>query len=129
MINKFTIGSLFNYKDKLPTCLRSSLVYKFSCAHCASVYIGSTCRALFVRVAEHADRSFRTGHKLNNPNSSSIRDHTLNCNSPIKLDQFSILNSAKNFTDVRILESIYIHKLKPSINNCEGAIPLHILSN
>ena len=36
----------------------SSLVYKFSCACCASEYVGSTIRTLHTRVAEHAGRSF-----------------------------------------------------------------------
>ena len=31
LVNKFTAGSFFNYKDKLPMRLKSSLVYKFSC--------------------------------------------------------------------------------------------------
>ena len=29
--NRFTLSSLFQHKDKLPTALRSSVVYKFSC--------------------------------------------------------------------------------------------------
>ena len=61
LVNSFTIGRLFNYKDKLPVRMRSSLVYEFSCAHCASKYVGSTIRALCFRVAEHAGRSSRTG--------------------------------------------------------------------
>ena len=64
LVNKFTVGSVFNYKDKLPAGVRASLVYKFSCAQCASTYIGSTGRVLRTRVAEHAGRSYRTGIRL-----------------------------------------------------------------
>ena len=53
LVNKLTVGSYFNYKDKLPAGMRASLVYKFSCAQCASTYIGSTGRMLRTRVAEH----------------------------------------------------------------------------
>ena len=42
LVNKFTVGYFFNYKDKLPAGMRASLVYKFSCALCASTYIGSS---------------------------------------------------------------------------------------
>ena len=67
LVNKFTVGSFFNYKDKLPTGVRSSLVYKFSCAQCVSTYIGSTGRMLRTRIAEHAGRSYRTGVRLAHP--------------------------------------------------------------
>ena len=33
--------------------LKSSLVYKFSCAQCASEYVGMTARTLGTRVDEH----------------------------------------------------------------------------
>ena len=61
LVNNFKIGSFFNFKDKHPLAMRSSLVYKFSCARCASGYVGSTIHALHTRVAEHAGRSFCTG--------------------------------------------------------------------
>ena len=41
-VNRHKIGSLFNYKDRLPSFMRSSLVYRFSCAHCACEYVGAT---------------------------------------------------------------------------------------
>ena len=53
LVNKFTVSTFLNYKDKLPAGVRASLVYKFSCAQCASTYIGSTGRMLRTRVAEH----------------------------------------------------------------------------
>ena len=52
LVNNFKIGSFFNFKDNLPLAKRSSLVYKFSCARCASEYVGSTTRTLHTRVAE-----------------------------------------------------------------------------
>ena len=61
LVNNFRVGNLFHYKDVLPTAMRSSLVYSFCCAHCASIYVGSTVRILHSRVAEHRGRSSRTG--------------------------------------------------------------------
>ena len=61
LFNNFKIGSFFNFKDKLPFAMRSSLAYKFSCARCASEYVGSSIRTLHTRVAEHAGNSFSTG--------------------------------------------------------------------
>ena len=56
LINNMKIGSFFHYKDRLLKDLRAFLIYKFSSLRCASEYIGSTTRALCVRVAEHAGR-------------------------------------------------------------------------
>jgi len=128
LVNNFKIGSFFTYKDRLPLALRSSLVYKFSCAHCASAYVGSTVRALGVRVEEHAGRSLRTGNFFKAPTQSSIRDHCEKCNSPINLDSFSVLGSAKSLIDVRILESLHIFKSKPVLNDMQSAYPLQILN-
>ena len=67
LVNNFKIGSLFNFKDKLPLAMRSSLVYKFSCIYqwpLGIFYVGSTIRTLHTRVADHAGRSFRTGSIL-----------------------------------------------------------------
>ena len=121
--NNFRIGSFFNYKDKLPKAMQSSLVYKFSCVRCTSEYIGSTSRVLHVRVAEHAGRSSRSGRPLAVPPHSNIREHQQTCDSPIALDNFSILNSYSNQNDLRILESLYIFKLKPSLNSMQSSTP------
>ena len=52
-VNSNRIGSLFKYKDKLPKNLTSQVVYKFCCAKCNDAsYVGSTTRALQIRVAE-----------------------------------------------------------------------------
>ena len=60
LVYKFTVGSFLNFKDKLPMRLKSSLVYKFSCARCASEYVGMTARTLGSRVDEHVGVSYRT---------------------------------------------------------------------
>ena len=98
-VNKFSIGTFFCYKDKLPKSMRSSLMYKFSCARCASSYVGSTCRALFKRVVEHAGVSYRTGLHLSTPMTSSIRSHTERCDSSIDLNSFSILGTCSSESD------------------------------
>ena len=109
-INNFSIGSFFNYKDKLPKSMRSSIIYKFSCAQCASAYVGATTRALYMRMAEHSGTSYRTGIPLQNTINSSIRDHLHICpNSSINLDSFSIVGTSPNIADLFTLESIFIH--------------------
>jgi len=83
--------------------------------------VGSTVRAFETRVEEHAGWSFRTGNSLKVPSNSNIRDHCEKCNSAIVLDRFSILDSARSNTDVRILESLHIFKSKPALNDMQSA--------
>ena len=128
LVNSFKIDSFFSFKDRLPKGMRSSLIYKYSCVRCTSEYIGSTTRILTTRVAEHAGRSHRTDRILANPPHSNIRDHAETCGSPIVLDNFNIIDSCNNSNDLRILESLYIHKERPSLNNMQSAHPLYIVS-
>ena len=106
--------------------LSTSVIYKYSCALCASEYIGSTSRTLKTRIAEHEGVSFRTGVPLSKPPHSSIRDHAEQCSGHVSKDSFSILSSS-NSSDLRLLESIYIHKLKPKLNDMQSAYPITIL--
>ena len=128
LCNPYKLRNFFSYKDKISKGMRSALVYKYCCARCASEYVGSTSRALATRVAEHAGRSFRTNRILTNPPNSNIYEHANNCDSPITLDNFSILNSCSNISDLHILESLYIYKLKPVLNSSQSAVPLHIVN-
>ena len=43
----------FQFKDKMPHCLRSNVAYKFSCGRCNATYY-ATCRHLSDRVGEHS---------------------------------------------------------------------------
>jgi hypothetical protein len=108
--------------------MQASLVYKFSCARCASEYVGCTSRTLRTRVSEHSGRSFRTGTVLSAPPFSAIREHSEKCNSSVLANQFSILSKAKCYPDVRILESLFIFKLKPVLNNSLSSFPLAIVN-
>ena len=93
LVNSFEVGSFFSYKDRLPKAMCAFLVYKFSCARCASEYVGSTTRALHTKVAEHAGRSFRTGSILSVPPHSMVRTHSESCGVPFTVDDFCIIGS------------------------------------
>ena len=126
--NKNTIGSLFRFKERLPMGLLSSVIYQFCCAQCASgTYVGSTTRALHMRIAEHMGRSFRTGRVIQS-SKSAIRDHAeQGCNS-INVKDFKVLGHQKNDVHLRILESLYILRSKPTLNGMQSAFPLRIAS-
>lgn len=124
--NRLTIGSMFRYKDGLPKSSISGVVYKYSCASCQASYVGSTYQRLYTRVAQHLGKSHRTGQLLSSPSASSIRDHALSCQSSLGIDDFQILSRSSTFPDLRILESLHIHRLRPQINDMSSAYPLNI---
>ena len=128
LVNNLKIGSFFNFKDKLQLAMLSSLVHKFNCARCASEYVGSTIRTLHTRVAEHAGRSFHTGSLLLVPPHANIRQHALSCGVPVSIDNFKAMGNTKFHTDLRILESLFIHKLKPKLHDAQSVFPLRIVN-
>ena len=117
LVNKFTIVSFFNYEDVLPLRLRSSLVYKFSCARCASEYVGITSSTLGSRGDELIGVRSHTRARLTCPSHSAIRDHANVCDVRVDPANFSVLVSSSSTLDLCILESLHILKTKPPLNN------------
>ena len=118
----FRIKNMFRFKDTIPTPLRSSLVYKYVCSRCNSVYIGKTSRHISTRICEHLGISYRTTMPLTNPPFSAIRNHTIHNhnNYTISPNEFTIVESAQ--TDFQLLkkESILIKQIQPNLNNMES---------
>ena len=123
--NSFNLGSFFRVKERIPKLLRSSVVYKYTCASCNACYIGETSLQLTVRISKHKGLSFRTGLPLTNPENSAIRDHAFQQDHPILNDNFAIIKPFNSVTDGRILESIYIKSQNPSLNNNISSIRLY----
>ena len=127
LVNNFSIKSLFRYKDRLPKCCESTVVYKFSCASSGASYIGSTVRNLHSRIDQHLGKSVRTGKFLANPDPSPIREHSFSCDTPVSSDDFSILCRATRQLDLHTLESLYIFRQRPVLNNMQSSVPLQIV--
>ena len=126
-INRNTVGSLFPFKDQIPLMMSSNIIYKYSCSQCQSTYIAETQRHLISRICEHKGISPRTNMPFSNPPLSNIREHALSFDHPIKVDNFSVLARCPSH-DLRLLESIFIHKFSPNLNNQASSFPLQIIS-
>ena len=61
---------------------------------------------------------------------SLIRNHAKAkaCSSPIKIEDCRILGNCNSVLDLRILESLYINKLKPVLYCDKTAVPLLIVN-
>ena len=111
------VSMLFMYKDKIPSCLRSSCVYKYQCTQCKSVYIGQTRRFLHKRISEHIGKSHLTGKVLTNPRNSPVFSHIAQSKCPRpEFDDFSVLYSTGFEFHLKILESLEVARCKPALN-------------
>ena len=95
----------------------SSIVYNYSYERCSSSYVGATSRNMYMRVAEHARKSFRTGRDLASPPHSIVQEHSRQCNIHVSLQNFHALGTTNFFSNLFILKSIHIVKKKPVLNN------------
>ena len=112
---------------RIKSLVSSNIIYKYSRGQCQSIYIGETKRHLISRICEHKGISFRTNRPLSNPSHSNIRQHAFNCDHPISTSNFSLLSKCAP-NDLKLLESIYIQKIVPSLNNQNSSCPLNILN-
>jgi predicted GIY-YIG superfamily endonuclease len=96
--------SLTRCKLRNKDCLKSMVVYECKCV-CGASYIGSTERALHIRVKEH--------HSLHN---SAMFQHRLLCDG---VWTTRIIANGKDLTDLRLKEAILINQRHPSLNKKE----------
>ena len=119
----FRMSSLFPFKDRLPSGLRSSIVYKFLCSGCNATYYGQTVRHLHTRAAEHIGISHLTG-KLVSPKPSAVYDHCLSCHANPTLSDFSVLCSGQCEFYLKVKESLLILQDSPVLNKNVSSLPL-----
>ena len=118
------ISNFFQFKDKMPYCLRSNVVYKFSCGRCNATYYGETCRHLSVTVGERAGVSTLTGKKSKSKKSTAVKDHMLFCDHIVSVDDFKILATSDSDFHVKIKESLLISRDESILNKNETSLPL-----
>lgn len=110
------IGSRFKIKQQLPIELLSNVVYKFKCHRCDAAYIGKSSRNFGIRRGEHLGLSIRTGKAIKpDPNSSIFLHHQAE-NHELSIENFKIIDRAKNNFQCTIKESFHIVNSKPSLN-------------
>ena len=119
LINSNTLDKMVPFKDKFPCLCCSCVIYKYQCNQCSSSYIGETQKQLKYRIFQHKGVSCRTGNRL-------IRQHALDSDHPTKLENFKLVNKSNKY-EIKIVESILIHKLGPNLNDRGSSFPLSIL--
>ena len=120
------LANFFRFKDKTPLCLRSNIVYKFTCGRCNATYYGETCRHFKVRVGEHSGISTLTNKRSKSKKSTAVKDHMLICDQPVSFDDFKVLASSNSEFHLKIKESLLISRDQPVLNKNEASLPLHL---
>ena len=120
------VSNFFQFKDKMPYCLHSNIVYKFSCGRCNATYYGETCRHLSVRVGEHSVVSTLTGKKSKSKKSTAVKDHMPFCDHIVSIDDFKILATSDSDFHVKVKESLLISHDEPVLNKNETPLPLYL---
>ena len=104
-------------------CLRSNIVYKFTCGRCNATYYGETCRHFKVRVGEHSGISSLTNKRSKSKKSTAVKDHMLICDQPVSFDDFKVLPSSNSGLHLKIKESLLITRDQPIFNKNEASLP------
>ena len=107
-------------------CLRSNVVYKFSCGRCNATYYRETCQHLSVRVGKHLGVSHLTGKKSKSKKSTAVKYHMLFCDHIVSIDDFKILATSDSDFHVMVKESLLISRDEPILNKNETSLPLYL---
>ena len=119
---KCKISNFFTFKDKIPSVLRSGIVYKLQCGSCNATYYGKAKRHFEVRMCEHLGISalisalFCTGKRVKGDDDSAIKEHLLFCNHTPDFEDFLILATNNNDFKITLMERLLINRDHPSLH-------------
>ena len=111
-----------NILDRLPTLIRSSVVYQFKCPGCHALYFGKTTRHLSTRCKENLGIN-KAGQKVK-VSPSAIWNHINKSGHAASVEDFSVLDRANNDFYLLIHESLLILRDRPSPNSQQSSITL-----
>lgn len=98
-------------KDKLPTLLKSDVVYEIPCSSCNQKYIGQCSTSLKQRVALHrSDITLRPGR-------CTLAQHAIMDGHDIDFDNIRILTQERKYRTRTFLEMCYINQCPNPINS------------
>ena len=111
-------SNYFSLKCRTPFPYKSNVVYLYKCVlDATTTYVGQTTRHLITRVNEH--------YKKYLDKNSAIFTHIQNCdsckNSNLTVNNFTILKLCRGYLESVIYESLFISKLKPTLNKKLGS--------
>ena len=125
------VSNAFRFKDQIPKCLNSMLLYKFTGYTRNSVYIGKTKKHYLVRQSEHLGLSVFTNKALrySDKDATAIRKHCHHQNHVNCTDNFKTMGNSVNNYFLQLKESLLILKLRPTLNVAKESMLLYLFDN
>ena len=123
---KCKISTFFTFKDKIPSFLRSGIVYKFQWGSCNATYYGKTKRHFKVTMCEHLGISAPTGKRAKGDDDSATKEQLLFCNHAPDFEDFSILATNNNDVKVTLMDSLLINGDHPPLNKNKQSLLLEL---
>ena len=122
------LRNLFSVKDKIPVCMRSYILYKFTCKGCNAIYYGKSERHFHVRACEHLGISHLTGNMCKTPKITAVSEHMTSSKHAGNIDDFTIIGGDNSKSNFRLLikESLLISRDRPSLNRTIQSFPLEL---
>ena len=115
----------FSYKDKIPQKLWSHNVYHYKCTRCYSCYIGLAERHTYIRYCDHLGISWQTDKKIVGVK-TEVKEHLTTCKCDADLDNFKVIANESDTMRLKIKESLFIKRDKPSLNKNVYSTPLYL---
>ena len=123
------VSSFLRFKDRIPSHLKSHLLYHFKCSCCNATYIGETMRHYDVRVCEHLRLSEFTGKPKLSVLPTSVWQHMTEHHHNNGKDSFSMLSChSPTLSEYKlmVMESLLVARDNPSINKSKRSVPLYL---
>ena len=109
------------HKDVLSPHHINSVIYKYTCS-CSTDYVGRTFNRIDLRIRQHLPDPILNlrlkRRQVANTSGSSIAEHMINsreCVADFNVDRFSILSRSNSLFHLKVLETLYVRSLQPSL--------------
>ena len=123
---KCKINGFFNLKDRIPSFLRYSVVFKFQCGGCNPTCYGKIKRHCKVKMREYLRMSVLTGKRVKVDDDPAIMEQLLCCSHSPDFEYFSILTTNSNIFQVTFIESLLINRDHSPLNKNKQSVPLEL---
>ena len=115
------ISNFFTYKEKIPSIVRSGIIYKFQWGSYNATYYSKTKRHFKVRMCEPFGISALTQKRVKGDDDSA--NHTPN------FEDFSVLATNSNDFKVTLMESLLINRDHLPLNKDKQFLPLELFDS
>ena len=116
----------FRFKEKIPLCLHSNIVYQFVCGTCNATCCVDTSHRFKIRVGENLGISPLTNKRFKSKKSTAIKDHMLVCDQQVPFDHFKVLATSNSEFHLKINEGLLILRDQTILNKNEPSLSLHL---